>query len=865
MELLERDSPLRDLQAALREAVAGAGRVALVSGEAGIGKTALIDHFASGQRAARVLWGACDALFTPRPLGPLHDMAGQLGGEWPARLNAGGQPAALSAAFLAELQQRPALVIVEDIHWADEATLDLLKYLARRIERTTALVVLTYRDDEVGPRHPLRALLGDLATSNAVTRIAIAPLSKEAVHTLVGERRLDAGILHQQTAGNPFFVTEVVAASGSGEPQSGSPPTVRDAVLARAARLSLSAQAVLRAAAIIGPRIEPWALAEVTGAESVATEECLHVGMLVAHSDALAFRHELARQTLLDTIPPPQRLALHRMTLDALRVHPATRNDLTRLAHHAEGAGDREAILQFAPAAARRSVEAKAHRAAARLFELALRHADGLPPAEHAQLLDEFAVECDVTDRRPEASDAYRRAASLWAQAGEPLKHGYSLTQFALIQQITGHKAEAEAANRAALELLEPLAPNAPLMYAYNMEAWLSLANADNARGAAMAEKGLAIAHRVEDEGPMPRLLEVAGLCWLYLDHALGMEYLKRALALSLELNHTLRAGNLYSNLYSIYVDFHEFERADELLATGTSYVREHELVAMWALMEGWLAIHKLHRGEWAEAERIAKQAIERGPVSPGRGPALTALGRLRTRRGEPEAMAALDESLEMLLALGFRQREGMIRAARAEAAWWAGDRARTLAEARAAFNLALTHQQPVYVGELAFWIWRAGERVALPEWAARPYALHLAGDWRGAAAEWERLGCPYEQARALADGDPEAQTAALAIFERLNARPAADELRARMQAAGTRIPRGPNATTRENPFGLTARQSQILALLAEGLTNAEIAARLHLSPKTVDHHVSAVLARLEVESREAAAAIARGQKPLSP
>jgi DNA-binding NarL/FixJ family response regulator len=154
--------------------------------------------------------------------------------------------------------------------------------------------------------------------------------------------------------------------------------------------------------------------------------------------------------------------------------------------------------------------------------------------------------------------------------------------------------------------------------------------------------------------------------------------------------------------------------------------------------------------------------------------------------------------------------------------------------------------------------MWRAGEPLALPDIAARPYALHIAGDWRGAADEWARLGCPYEQARALADGDHPAQVAALALFDRLGARPAADHLRQKLQAAGHKVPRGPHSATRENPFGLTARQIEILGLLAEGLTNPAIAARLHVSPKTVDHHVSAVLAKLEVASREEAADIAR-------
>jgi DNA-binding CsgD family transcriptional regulator/tetratricopeptide (TPR) repeat protein len=856
MELLERESHLAALNAALAEAIAGGtGRIVLVGGEAGIGKTALVERLTETQRGkARILWGACDALFTPRPFGPLHDIAAQTRGELLDLLNSDAKPQSIFDACLSELQRGPAIAVFEDVHWADEATLDLLKYLGRRVARTSTLVVLTYRDDEVGPRHPLRALLGDLASSNAVVRIPLSPLSEDAVHALVGGRAMDAAALHRRTGGNPFFLTEVLSSAGHGIPA-----TVRDAVLARAARLSPSGQAVLQAAAVIGPRIEPAVLAEVTGAEAAAAEECLHLGILVAHAAMLAFRHELARQTILDTISPPHRLALHRMTLDALRASPITRHDLTRLTHHAEAADDREAILEFAPAAARQAVSAKAHRAAVALFELALRRADELPPAERAQLLDEFSVECDIVDRRSEAIEARRQAAALWRAANQLLRQGRSLSYLALLLQITGQKAAAEEANREALDILEPLAPNHELVAAYNMEAWLSLANADSARGVAMAEKGIAMAQHVEEEEELPRLFEIAGLCWLYLDHARGVDYLERSLALALRFDHATRAGNIYSNLGSIYVDFHQFARADELFRVGKPYVLERDLVSVWAFMEGWLAIHNMHRGEWAAAEQIATSAMQRGVMSPGRGPALIALGRLRTRRGEPEAMAALDEALDELLKQGFRQREGMIRAARAEAAWQAGDRDRTVEEARAAFDLAISHHQEWYVGELAFWMWRAGEAVDLPEWAAKPYALHINGDWRTAADEWERMGCPYEQARALADGDADAQIAALEIFERLGARPAAEALRHKMRAAGIhRIPRRPRASTRENPFGLTDRQLEILRLLVEDLSNAEIAARLHLSSKTVDHHVSAVLARLDVHSREEAAALAR-------
>jgi DNA-binding NarL/FixJ family response regulator len=133
-----------------------------------------------------------------------------------------------------------------------------------------------------------------------------------------------------------------------------------------------------------------------------------------------------------------------------------------------------------------------------------------------------------------------------------------------------------------------------------------------------------------------------------------------------------------------------------------------------------------------------------------------------------------------------------------------------------------------------------------------------MAGDWRAAADAWDAIGCPYEQALALLDGDEAAQRNALAIFERLGARPAAEMLRRQLRTAGARgLPRGPRPTTQANPYGLTNRQLEILLLLAEGLRNPEIADRLSTTPKTVEHHVSDVLAKLNVRSRAEAVRLA--------
>lgn len=233
--LLEREEPLRQLGAWLNEAQAGRGRLVLLGGEAGVGKTVLIQRFCRDlPRVTRFLVGACDALSTPRPLGPLIDIAATVGGALERALAGEKRRHRVFQSFLIELTSsaRPTVVVFEDVHWADGATLDLLRFVGRRCAAARALVIATYRDDEVGPKHPLRVALGDLATTPEVRRLMLAPLSEAAVRLLAQGSRVDSDMLYQQTRGNPFFVAEVLAA-GAG----GIPVTVRDAVLARAARL----------------------------------------------------------------------------------------------------------------------------------------------------------------------------------------------------------------------------------------------------------------------------------------------------------------------------------------------------------------------------------------------------------------------------------------------------------------------------------------------------------------------------------------------------------------------------------------------------------------------------------------------------
>lgn len=855
MDLIERDVPLRELSSAWRTA-AGAGCVALVSGEAGIGKTALVQEFLDDREThTPLLWGACDALFTPRPLGPLYDMGLQLGDEFVDRLQDGANRAAIFAAFLQALQRKPTLAVVEDIHWADEATLDLLKYVGRRIHLTSSLLLLTYRDDEVGAHHPLRLLLGDLATSRAVRRITLEPLSAGGVAQLAGGRPVDAHALHDLTGGNPFYVTEALA-SGT----DGIPPTVRDAVLARAARLSLSGRAVLNAAAVAGPRIEPWLLHEMTRAEASAVNESLDAGIMLAHGDVLAFRHELARQAILESIPPHQRVFLHQAALDALRASPEEEKDLARLAHHAEGARDREAILTWAPIAAQEAQAAGSPRAAAKLWTLAINYGADTPPLQRAEFFAGLAATIREKPDRSESIRAQRQAINFAREGGDLLIAGRNLCGLSVMLLMEGEREAAVEAVEEALAYLERQGPTDALAIAHKTRAFLHLVSGEAEEAEARARACLDIAARLESPALHIHAYHALGICSLPLNHHQGCDYLEKSLALVLDEKAYWAAGSVYADLTMTYVDVYRLERASELIDPGLKITADHDLDLSWRVLRAWQSILLVFRGAWSKAEKFATEVLEQpGSMDVYRVPALVSLGRLRARQGLSDAWRALDEALESSLKIDNVQRLGVVYTARAEAAWLRGDHEAVRRETDAIDRIAIDNRQPGFAAELAYWRWHAGEAIETHDWMVRPFVLEIEGNWREAANEWKRIGCPYEQARALAHGDVEAQMAALVTFEELGAQPMAEWTRQKLREAGVQtIPRGPRADTRENPFALTNRQLQVLELLTEELTNAEIAARLHISPKTVDHHVSAILARLDVSSREEAAEHAR-------
>ena len=854
--LVERSGELSTLGAWLRAVrETGHGHFGLVAGEAGVGKTTLLRRLSEDAgKDTRKIWGACDSLFTPQPLGPLLDIAAATGGELAEVVGDAAKPYAIATALLRDLVGPvPTLLVIEDLHWADEASLDVLRVVARRIGTVPALVLASYREDALDRHHPLRVVLGELVTAEHVARLTVPPLSAGAVAQLAAPHGVDADQLFRATAGNAFFVTEVLAAGGDEIPVS-----VHDAVLARTSRLSLEGRRLLEAAAIVPPPVELDLLGALCPDDGDQLDECLTAGMLTMTPGGVAFRHELARLALEQSLPPRAKTELHARALAALSGGRAPLAELARLAHHAEGAEDTDAVLRFAPAAAAQAAAVRSHREAAAQYERALRFAAEAPPAVRGALLDRQAAEYTLIGEFSEAIVVGREALDCWRALGDRRAEGRALNALSWPLWVLAATGEAESCARGAIGLLEPLGHGPELIAAYvDLSAILRGADALDA-AVDFGTKALELAERLNDRRGVIAALVCIGGANIYRDRPEARKQLEEALELADREGPERAAGYAYAYLVQSGLRTGAYELADSYVDAGLDYCTRHDLEGFAPFLVAARSQIRLAQGRWDEAADAATTVLAGHGAGIGTVFALATLGRIRARRGDPAAWEPLDEALRLAAPSGEIWRLAPVVTARAEAAWLEGRLGAVLEATEAPLELARQRDVAHTVGELALWRRRAGSQDPVAG-ATEPYATQLAGDWRAAAARWRELGCPYEAALALGDGDDvDALRQALDELQAMGAAPAAAIVARRLRSRGAKgLPRGPRPQTRENPANLTARELEVLALVAEGLRNGEIAAHLFVSERTVAHHVSAILRKLDVHTRGEAAAVA--------
>jgi DNA-binding CsgD family transcriptional regulator/tetratricopeptide (TPR) repeat protein len=587
-------------------------------------------------------------------------------------------------------------------------------------------------------------------------------------------------------------------------------------------------------------------------------EECIAAGMLRADRDAVAFRHEIARVAIEEELAPDRRMELHRRALPALAAR-AGQADLARLAHHAEAAGDVEAVLEYAPAAGERAAVLAAHREAAAQFARALRFADALPGEERTALLDRRSYECYLTNAMEEAIEARRQALDAYADRGDTLRAGDAHRWLSRLYWFKGDNLAAEEEAARAVELLETLPPGVELAWAYSNMAQLRMLASDYAGALDWGGQAIELAERLDQKEILAHALNNVGTAEFQVGLLEGPEKMERSLQLALEEGLEEHVARGYTNLGCSWIENRDYKRGDAYLEAGIAYCRDHDLESWRVYMTGWLSRSRLEQGRWDDAATDAGSILNLSSIAvPSRISALVVIGRLRIRRGDPDAWAPLDEARTLARATMELQRVVPVAAARAEAHLSEGHPELVAEETEEAVALALEHGRGWQLGEVCAWRHRAGIPAAEPELlaAAEPYRRELAGDPEQASKLWQELGCPYEAAIVLFESDDEELLRrSLAQLQELGARPAAARAARLLRERGARDLRmGPRASTRENVAGLTARELEVLKLLADGMRNAQIAERLVLSPKTVAHHVSAILRKLGTSTRTEAA-----------
>jgi DNA-binding CsgD family transcriptional regulator/tetratricopeptide (TPR) repeat protein len=847
MELLERDLHINALSDYATDAASGNGRLVLVTGEAGIGKTALVDAFRETRPDIRWLWGACDGGFTPRPLGPLQEIATEVGGRLRELYAADTDRSDLFSEFTALLDAGPGVVgvVVEDLHWADEASLDWLAYVARRVGRSRALVIATYRETELGADELLGTVMGRIAAQGSTRRLSLPPL------TVDGVRRLSDGhdpeSVHALTGGNPFLVTEVLS-----DTTGTMPPSVADVVRTRVLHHSGPAQRMLAAAAVLARPAPAPLLAAVAGVSATTLDECVASGTLVGQGPLFTFRHELTRQAVEQGVPLVQAMELHRVALMALEHDGAGHAEL---AHHADAADDSEATLTHARTAGDEAAALGSNREAVLQYRRALRHLPDGELSARAEVLDALGDVLGVMDRWAESAEHREEAVEIRRSLGvrEPLAHSLERYTIALWRLCRGDE------ERKVVDELTALMRDAP----DSAEKALSLVLVANGGygdpddGPEMLGEALRILDRLDQDNPKLRSSVLGALA--YVESARGgdgLPLMERSMDAALASGSPADIARQYTNLYTLAVAQLRPDEFEWAYTDGLAYALDHDAFTYTACIRGAHGANLLRRGDLEASAALTGELIDLNLSPVNRMYNLIAHVPALLRIGHPDAMPRLEDFRALVRDNRSVEYQLALAPIVVETAWLTGRPELVDEEILEIARAGQRGDRRLYA-ELAVWLLRLGhvDQIELP--LLPPYDLEAAGDRHGAAAAWRQLGCPYEEAMCLTfTGEPEAMCEALEILTRIGATQAAARVRQLLHEQGVRIaaPRRPRTSTAAHPAGLTAREAEVLDLLREDLTNAQIAERLVLSPRTVDHHVSAVLGKLGVSTRAEAA-----------
>jgi DNA-binding CsgD family transcriptional regulator len=977
-----RTQELARLRELLARATDGQSLVALVGGEAGVGKTRLAEQLAAAaqEQGVRVLAGGCVPLSEEGlPLAPVTQALGGLADLDPAELaavagparrelgrllpelagsgevavDAGAAAAGAGQGRLFELllgvvqrlaARAPLLWVMEDLHWADRSTRDLVAFLATALRSGRVLVVGTFRSDELDRRHPLRGLLGELARNRRTRRLELPRFTRpEVAEQLAGLLGTDppgrlVDEVYARSGGNPFFAEELLLAGAGDAAGAGALPlSLREVLLTRVVRLGDRTQQLLRVAAAAGPGVTQPLLAAVTGMGEVELLEGLREAvdqqllLLEPGGDGYLFRHALVAEAVYGELLPGERVRLHTALAAAveggLEAGDAPATQAARLAYHWSAAGDQPRALSAGVEAAAAAEGVYAFAEAQLQLERVLGLWDRVPDAAERAGMDRVSLRARCGEAAYAAGDLaraaelVRQALALVDAARQPQRAGLLHEQLArCLRTLADPDALGEQQQAVRLVSPQPSAERARVLGSLAQQL-VRVDRFEEARG--LAEQAVAIAEQVGARAEEATARTALGSALGYLGDAdAGLAELAAARRLAMQADDVIVVLRAAANHSDRLLTAGRLEQAATVALDGIGEARRLGMARSYGPILAANATEALVAlGRWDQAERVSREGLETSPSGPAYIALPLARAALELGRGDLDAAEARLRTVRRLLPAPIpeAQRAGPLFAGLAELALWRGDLEQAkqlIAEAVSLVAANLRYAAPIYtlgvrveadLAELArarhphqpapddatatALLDRLGQAAqgsaaaSVPELAAW-HVLGLAertrqdgpsdpAAWAAAAVAWERLGQPYRvayagfrQAEALlaATGDREAAAVVLgraaALTGRLGARPLEGEVQA--LARRTRLdlaPQTPAAAAGVSApaaqLGLTPREAEVLALVAAGRSNRQIAQALFISPKTASAHVSNILAKLGVAGRVEAATIA--------
>ncbi|QEC68752.1 AAA family ATPase [Panacibacter ginsenosidivorans] len=851
MELIEREGFLNILQSHYEKIPEGEGHCIFISGEAGIGKTSLVKAFCKKVRSScNIYQGICDALFAPRPLAPLYDILLQIKNDLPDTNPDITDRTAFFSRLFYELknQEKVNIIVFEDIHWADEATLDFIKFLARRITQLQTLFILTYRDNEIDAHHPLRHILGHL-NPDSFTRLPLLPLSRQAVEKMADEKGYKGEDVYSISGGNPFYVNEILASYSLGVPEN-----IKDAVLSTYNRLDEITKHIWEILCILPTSFEVSYLEKMEPAYSVAISSCLDFKILVIDNGLISFKHELFRRTIELSLSPLVRVELHRNILNLFLESFEKNQQTERIIHHAKNANEYDLVVRYAPLAAKQAASLGAHIEASKLYLSAIEYYQGNDKDTLIGFYDSYAYECYLTNQIKEAIIYTTKALEIRKGKNDIESIGSALRFLSRLWWFDGNRKKAEAFAVKAIEVLADQQSSRAKAMAFSNMSQLKMLADQSDECILWGEKAITMAKELNDEEILSHALNNVGDVYMRspFSKQKGIELLQQSLDIALKNAYHEHAARAYTNLGSSAIVMKDYTLAKEILEKGIQYCEERDLDSWTAYMMAEKARVYLKTGHWNEAyimaDNLHRDEYLASIVKTG---ILAVMGTIKARSGDNDVLPMLLESKKIALETMELQRIIPAFVALLEYEWITNRFYIEKEDIDTAINMVKEMGNIYENNEFAFWLLKSrGDRLELKEKFAG-YEINNVNTALKAASLWEQLHCPYEQALALFEGKEDDKKIAVSIMQKLGATAVYEKMKFHMRSSGIKsIPRGIRKSTRANPANLTERELDVLQLLKEGLQNKEIADKLFISPKTVDHHISSIFFKLEVNSR---------------